>query len=93
MPKLRDALNARLPPRESLKQSEKVDLASEELKTLQTSLIIAGVSIPDLCSVVAQKKYSQPGRNCASIQLSLSFALELALALSVKRYTFPNTQH
>ena len=28
--------------------------------------------------------------NCASIQLSHLFALELALALSVKRYTFPN---
>ena len=27
------------------------------------------------------------GSNLASIQLSLSFALELALALSVKRYT------
>ena len=30
------------------------------------------------------------GSNLASIQLSHSFALELALALSVKRYTFPN---
>ena len=30
------------------------------------------------------------GWNCASIQLLLSFALELALALSVKRYTCLN---
>ena len=38
----------------------------------------------------AQGKSKIAGRNCARIQLLLSFALKLALALSVKRYTFPN---